>query len=409
MRALTLNTTYGVIVHRNFIPLHIDENYARIFGYDSAEHMLSNIDSLLDLIAPEDRIVAQKTNQDMLTGKVEATTGTRVNISVSGEPITVLTLDQVIEWQGEPALRVTVVDLTLLEKANQKIRDNEKQYRQLITQSKQGIMIHRNFKPLLVNDSWVQLYRGSSIQGVLDTGTIINLVPERFRELAMARNKEILESSIDGGRILVENICYDGSLRYFNLYDNRIIWDGEAAVQTVAEDVTDRVLLEKELAYKASHDQLTDLFNRDALFDWFERRRESIRSLSCLLIDIDNFKSINDNYGHYAGDKVIKAFAFLSESEVGNKGIVGRWGGEEFLILLPDLSTKEAIEVAESIRIAFQERVCRYGNLEIKATISIGVSTDCTPKTTQQFEQLLKQADENMYIAKHNGKNRVVY
>jgi diguanylate cyclase (GGDEF)-like protein/PAS domain S-box-containing protein len=407
MRALTLHSTYGVIIHRDFIPLYLDDNYAHIFGYDSADDMLNNIDTLLDLISPDERDIAQKNNADMLTGKVEATTGTRINITAKGETITVLTLDQVIEWEGKPALRVTVVDLTLLEKANKKIRDNEEQYRQLITQSKQGILIHRNFKPLLVNESWVKLYRGLSVQAVMESN-ILDRVPKDFRQLAQTRNKELLDGLIDGGRSLVDNLCFDGSIRSFNLYENKIMWDGEPAVQTVAEDITDRVRLEKELAYKASHDQLTDLYNREAIFDWLANQKELIRSLACLLIDIDNFKNVNDHYGHHAGDTVIKAFASLCQSAVNSNGIVGRWGGEEFLVLLPNASLDNSVALAETIRDNMETKGCHYGDIRIRTTVSIGISIGHAPLAISQFEKLLKQADEKMYVAKNSGKNRVI-
>lgn len=408
MSALDLNTTYGVIIHRDFIPLYVDENYARIFGYDSAQHLLNSIDTLLDLISPEFHEIAIKTSKNLIAGKVEAKTRTHSNINAKGERFSVLTLDHVVEWECEPALQVTVVDMTLIEKANQKIRDNERQYRELITTSKQGIMIHRNFKPLLVNDAWVESYKADSIESVMQVDSLLQLIPESNRELAMTRNTQLLNGEIEGGSVLVENFCFDGSVRSFNLYDNKIIWDGEPAVQTVSEDVTEKVQLQKELAYKASHDQLTDLYNREAIFDWFDSQTDPLESLACLLVDIDNFKYVNDTYGHYAGDKVIKSFAFLCESEVGEKGIVGRWGGEEFLVLLPNISLEQSVALAERIRENFHERPCRYGSNYIRTSVSIGVSFIEKAIKRKQLDKLLKIADDNMYQAKHLGKNQVI-
>ncbi|WED22547.1 diguanylate cyclase [Vibrio sp. JC009] len=409
MSSITLESTYGVVIHRNFIPLHIDDNYARMFGYESASDLTSKVDTLLDLISPEKREIAMAANEKLLKGEMKSTTQTHVNVKANGEPFTVLTLDELIEWDGLPALKVTVVDLSSIEKANKQIKENEKQYRELITKSAQGILIHRNFKPLLVNDAWVRLYHAQSIESVLKLDNIFCCIPEKYQVAARLRYQDLIEGKVEAGSIQVENLCFDGVTRTFNLYDNRIEWGGEPAVQTVVEDVTEKVQLEKVLEYKATHDQLTDLLNRDAVFDWLSRHASAFDVLACLIIDIDNFKAINDTYGHHAGDKVIKAFAHLCESEVGSDGIAARWGGEEFLVLLPDMDTDDANKVAEKIRQACLTRGCRCGDVTINSTVSIGVSINSSPFQKNLFDSLLKRADDKMYQAKKTGKNKVCF
>lgn len=406
MPAVNLDSTYGVIVHRDFKVLKVDDNYARIFGYQSAKDMIEKIESLYDLIAPHEWEIAKENHDKLLAGELKGVTRTHSNVNVAGEDFTVLTLDQVIDWEGEPALQVTVVDLTTIVKANQKILDNEKQYRELITKSAQGMIIQRDFKPLLVNEAWADLYHAASIEDVMNS-SVLDRIPEKFQQLSKDRYGELIRGEIEGGSITVENYCFDGTLRTFRIYENRIMWDAEPALQTVVEDVTEKVQLEKELEYKANHDQLTDLYNRDAVYSWLESEENEFSSLSCMVLDIDNFKKVNDSYGHYAGDKVIKSFAHTCETVVDDKGIVGRWGGEEFLVLLPDVSEKKALKIAERIREACAKRVCRFGSIAIKTTMSIGVCTRPYESKVLFFDNLLKEADDRMYKAKKSGKNRV--
>lgn len=406
MPAVNLESTYGVVVHRNFDILEVDDNYARIFGYDSAQDLLDKTDSLLDLISPSEWDIAKENNDAMLSGKLKAATRSHSNMNSAGKAFTVLTLDHVLELEEGPALQVTVVDLTSIVKANQQIKDNEKQYRELITKSAQGMLIQRDFKPLLINDAWARLYHADSIDHAMKY-SVLDRIPDRFQKYAKDRYTQLIQGEIEGGSITVENYCFDGALRTFRIYENRIMWDGKPALQTVVEDFTEKAQLEKELEYKANHDQLTDLYNRDAVYDWLEAEENDFNSLSCMVLDIDNFKKVNDSYGHYAGDKVIKAFAHTCESVVDDKGIVGRWGGEEFLVLLPDVSVKESMHIAERIREACAKRVCRFGSISIKTTMSIGVCTKPFQSEALFFDNLLKEADDRMYQAKKSGKNRV--
>ncbi|MDG3087478.1 sensor domain-containing diguanylate cyclase [Vibrio hannami] len=406
MPAVNIDSTYGVVIHKNFEILSVDDNYARIFGFESAKDLLDETSSLLDLISPTEWGLAKSNNQAMLNGEIQAASTTHANVNSTGEVITVLTLDQVIDWEGEPVLQVTVVDLTSIVKANKKILDNEKQYRELITKSAQGMVIQRDFKALLVNEAWVRLYNADSVEAVMQS-SLLDRIPESYRGFCIERYNKLINGEVEGESITVENYCFDGALRTFRIYENKIEWDGKPALQTVVEDVTEKAKLEKELQYKANHDQLTDLYNRDAVFEWLENEEREFETLTCMILDIDNFKKVNDSYGHYAGDKVIKAFAHTCESVIDDKGIVGRWGGEEFLVLLPDVSAKEAMHIAERIREACAKRVCRFGNIAIKTTVSIGVCTRPNQCEPLFFDDLLKEADDRMYNAKKSGKNRV--
>jgi diguanylate cyclase (GGDEF)-like protein len=131
------------------------------------------------------------------------------------------------------------------------------------------------------------------------------------------------------------------------------------------------------------------------------------RPLALLMIDIDFFKSVNDRYGHDAGDEVIKMVADLLQKHKRMSDIVGRMGGEEFALLLPEASLESAIAVGERFRRLVVERPICVGDDHIQVTISVGVGA--SHAETTGIGQMLKEADKALYEAKRSGRNRVCH
>ena len=173
-------------------------------------------------------------------------------------------------------------------------------------------------------------------------------------------------------------------------------------------DITDLKNYTYELQYKATHDDLTKLFNRNKLNDEIDkeitRENRYVHGLSLLMLDIDNFKQINDTYGHDLGDIVLKDISKIIQSSIRSTDYAARWGGEEFLVLLPETLVDEAFQIAELIR----ENVESYKNsvLEKPTTVSIGVSQFLVNEDTS--ESFIKNVDLAMYEAKQTGKNKVI-
>ncbi len=175
-------------------------------------------------------------------------------------------------------------------------------------------------------------------------------------------------------------------------------------------DVTEKSRLEEELRYLASHDHLTGLYNHQEmelrLSDEIERASRYNHNLSVFMLDIDNFKSINDTYGHQTGDIILKTFANLLEGSIRNTDYAARYGGEEFFIILPETDLPKAEELAERLRkliadYPFQVKIDKKLNL----TTSIGVSN--FPDHVQTAQELIEKADSAMYTAKEAGRNNV--
>lgn len=165
--------------------------------------------------------------------------------------------------------------------------------------------------------------------------------------------------------------------------------------------------LNQQLSVIANTDALTQVYNRtrfDTLFREYvalaERRNTS---LAILLVDLDDFKKVNDKFGHQTGDHVLKHAAQVIQSEVGEDGIVARWGGEEFAVLLPYFDLCRAEEKAEDLRATLARS--RFEEQSIRVTTSIGVAQLSENETGAQ---LLKRADDALYDAKGSGRNRVI-
>ncbi|MFA6458686.1 MAG: GGDEF domain-containing protein [Patescibacteria group bacterium] len=160
----------------------------------------------------------------------------------------------------------------------------------------------------------------------------------------------------------------------------------------------------------ASIDPLTGLANRrslDADFDKeIERAKRSHTALSAIFIDLDHFKSVNDEYGHDAGDAVLRFVARKLRTSVRATDVVARWGGEEFVILLSETNLDEAKQVAEKIRANIEEDRSSFDEKEIRITGSFGVA-ELNLKDGETKEGFIKRADACSYYAKQTGRNRV--
>jgi len=166
--------------------------------------------------------------------------------------------------------------------------------------------------------------------------------------------------------------------------------------------------LQEELRELAVRDGLTNLFNRRYLDETLERelaraKREGY-PLSLVMIDIDHFKNLNDTYGHQAGDKVLRELAAVLWGNIRTEDVPCRYGGEEFVVLLPRMPLGIAIERAESWRKTFEAMRVPFGDFRLEATISCGLSA--YPDHARTPDDLLRCCDEALYAAKRGGRNR---
>lgn len=239
---------------------------------------------------------------------------------------------------------------------------------------------------------------------------------------------DALKNGNDRAGVMLNLVVGEGSQRAFLVNSSAIVDENgkRRGVMVGFDDVTDleaknRLLhdmleeleqskqkVEKQnesLHYLATRDPMTGCYNRRALYDKFEAAMQlSIaqnQPLSCIMTDIDHFKSVNDTYGHGVGDDVIKMVARTLTNVVRDEGVVGRYGGEEFCILMPGLSVFEAKKIAERCRADIEQQVCE----NISVTSSFGVSS--LSYGAKSVDELISQADEALYSSKEKGRNCV--
>ena len=190
--------------------------------------------------------------------------------------------------------------------------------------------------------------------------------------------------------------------------------ENEALLAMIGNQVSVAVLnaqLYQKTLDLAQHDGLTGLANRRHLMEQLKQETERAEryqtSLSVIMLDLDKFKSFNDSYGHLMGDELLKAFSAMVKKAVRSTDIAGRYGGEEFCVVLPNTSIKGALVIAERIRSAMEAvRIpLEDGQLPVGRTASIGVAEF---STGDSVEKLLSHADAALYQAKEGGRNRVV-
>lgn len=170
-----------------------------------------------------------------------------------------------------------------------------------------------------------------------------------------------------------------------------------------------QINIRKKLKYLAKTDSLTNLYNRRTLFEKgikaVNKAKREKYSLSVILLDVDFFKSINDNYGHDKGDEVLKIIAKLGSETMRSRDLFARLGGEEFAGVLPEVGCDEAKAIAERLR----EKVANYdlSALGIKHQLTVSIGVACLEQVESNFDDLLNAADIAMYYAKSHGRDRV--
>lgn len=186
--------------------------------------------------------------------------------------------------------------------------------------------------------------------------------------------------------------------------------EGERAVIWVARNITRRKQLEQELLEASQTDPLTRVANRRPLFELLQSRFSDFKRYQhptvLILFDLDHFKQINDRFGHLMGDQVLASLCDICHATLRENDLLARFGGEEFIVVLPNTAMEQGLFLAERMRdLVFRELGACFPQYERAITISLGVSEFIDSDT--RFENLLQRADSALYQAKHAGRNRV--
>ena len=287
--------------------------------------------------------------------------------------------------------------------AKEELRDSERRFKILASAAFEGIAITSQGKCLDVNSQLAKTlgYEQDEMIGK----PLINFVAPEDREKVIANIRSGTESNIehemlrrDGLRVLVE------------AHGQTIVQGGIPMRLTAFRDITERKLFEAELKRQAHVDHLTGVSNRGYFMVQAEqelsRAQRYNNPLSLFMLDIDFFKKVNDSHGHKVGDLVLVKLTDICRQTLREMDIIGRVGGEEFVILLPEADLIEATKVAERLRELIEKsKVPLEGGLPLHFTVSIGVTSMASRE--ENLDVLLNLADRALYEAKANGRNKV--
>lgn len=223
-------------------------------------------------------------------------------------------------------------------------------------------------------------------------------------------NQGIIHSALVAPLILGDEVL--GALSLESPNKNAFTQSDLDLISSFAATVTAAIRnaqLHTEVQRQAITDPLTELYNRRGFFEIgeheIERAHRFNRPLVAMMVDVDHFKFINDEFGHAIGDKVLQQISTRIHNNVRKVDIVGRYGGDEFAILLPELDIFTAVNVAERLRNKIEEMPFQIGNQTVSSAISIGVAK--IMPDMPNLDALLVRADHALYLAKNAGRNRV--
>jgi diguanylate cyclase (GGDEF)-like protein/PAS domain S-box-containing protein len=409
-RDLVENSVQGILVHRNFKPLYANAAFAKLFGYKKSADILAL--PLIRPLVPADLWPRVEEDYDALIhGRRESATMRLRGVHKDGREVWLSVDERLIDWHGNAAVQLNVSDvseqvamLAELVNAEQRLRAMLEvlPYPIYITRRSDGQLLFVNRKTcLLFQKSASQLLHGTSIDFFVD--------PKEREDLA-----KLLETLSDIRDVEVKMKTAHGREFAAEVAAIPINYGNAPSLLVGLNDVSQRKQLEAELFHEASTDALTGISNRRYFMAQAEqemrRSRRFARELSVMMIDLDHFKPINDQYGHATGDAVLQGVVKAALESLRQSDFIGRVGGEEFAVILPETGLAAAKDVAGRLRAHIAERPVVATGAEVKraaipCTVSVGVAQ--LAANDASIDNLLHRADQALYRAKAEGRNRV--
>jgi diguanylate cyclase (GGDEF)-like protein/PAS domain S-box-containing protein len=404
-RAFVDDAVQGVIIHTNFKPLYVNRAFATLFGYATPKEIMAM--PLLRKLVPDDVWPRLETEYDeMMRGDKKQVISRARGVRKDGQEIWVAVTMRVIDWQGTEAIMLTAMDITKQVELEHGLLKNEQRLRAVleilpypiyITRRKDGQILFVNRKScILFQQSAGQLLRSKDSALYVDIKDKENLA-KLFDSVPDIRDVEV-HMRTGQGRVFTAELAAI-----------TVDYDGGPAVLIALNDISQRKELEAELFRQASTDSLTGISNRRYFQNQAEqevrRARRFARDMTVMMIDIDNFKPINDTYGHAAGDMVLQGVVKRALESLRQSDSLGRVGGEEFAVLLPETSLSAAYDVADRLRCHIENKPIIAGHDPVACTVSIGIAQ--LSAQDGSIDDLLARADQALYAAKNKGRNRV--
>jgi len=377
-----------------------NNNFKKVTGYSEAE--LHNMDALATIAEEHGELVAGKIRDVFTQGHalVEASMlakdGTKTPYLLTGARVGI----------GDRTYLVGMgIDMTERTQAELALKQSEERYQALFDSSLELVyVLDFEGRFLDANRATLELV-GYSKEEIFSLNVASLFDPEDLPGI-MEMLKEAGTPGLYKEMMKFKLRRKDGSYVYVEAQSSLIRRDGKPyAIQGIARDITERKMFEQRLSEMATHDFLTGLPNRVLLNDRFTlalaQAHRNKNRLAIIAIDLDRFKSVNDTLGHQAGDELLKAIAKRLKNLVRTSDTVARMGGDEFLLLMPELHmTEDAIKIIDKIAVAFKEPFIIEGSrLNMSASMGLAIY----PDDGEDMEALMRKSDAAMYNIKRHG------
>ena len=273
-------------------------------------------------------------------------------------------------------------------------------FQQFIEKVPIGILVQCDGKVVFINKTLKEMLGITSLHSL----QLRDIIPPESRKELLQIYRTILKNHSDKRELRIKTLS--GKILWVEVITEEINLDGKRCSISGLIDITDKKNLERQLRKLATIDRLTGIYNRYAFEKFLEeeisRAERYGTDFALIMFDIDNFKKINDTYGHQTGDMILRKITRLVKENIRKSDIFGRWGGEEFMIILPVKSIEEAFKVAEKLRKKIEEH--KFPKVK-KVTISAGVTMY---RKSDTLKSIIRRVDTALYMAKKSGKNKVV-
>jgi diguanylate cyclase (GGDEF)-like protein/PAS domain S-box-containing protein len=269
------------------------------------------------------------------------------------------------------------------EKINRALRDSEAKFHGLVSQSMVGIVLLEEGKFSYSNAKFDEIFGYSSDE--IRTLEPVEVATESDRALVAENIDKRLSGEVDQLDYVFHGLRKNGEVIDIDCHSSVMHLDHRLVLISLIMDITERTrveravqVLQEELREQSTHDALTGLFNRHFLDESFERElllaERTGHPVSVIMVDLDHFKAVNDRHGHLAGDEVLRVFGKLMKHNSRASDIVCRYGGEEFLLVLPGMTEGGAVERAEQLRRAMASTPVSHDGSQFTVTASFGVA-----------------------------------
>jgi len=412
-RILAEKSFGGVYVVQDGIFRYLNANAAAYAGYSSAELTGQEAPSI---IHPEDKEIQRKHSSEMLKGKSSCPHEFRI-VSKSGDIRWIMETVTPIFYKGKPAALGNSMDITSLKEATKKLEEQRELVTSIVDSIPEAVIVVKGWQIEFANNAFNKIFGWMPDDIIGKHAGLLYRSEEDFK----ASDKEIQYKLQSQRNCNQEVLCRRKDYRIIvcqqhagligeNLQTGKLV--------LIYDDITERkraqeLIEESEKRFQelSIKDNLTKLYNNRRFHELLQleiaRTNRYNHPMTLLMIDIDNFKRYNDTYGHVEGDTVLARFAEILQGNIRETDHACRYGGEEFVVILPDTLGDTAFSIAERIREEFKKEIFtpRDGSKE-HITISVGVAQFITKEDPQGF---IKRADKRMYKAKQKGKDQVCY